>query len=138
MLPETQARAQRELDLQIALGPAFMAIKGFGAPEVEQTYARARVLCQHVGETPQLLPTLRGLSRFYGNRGPYATARELAEQLYRLAQREATPTPRLEAHVALAPILFHQGEYAAARTHAEQGIALADSIGQRAVAFQLT
>src|SRR5262249_34179271 len=34
LLPETPARAQRELDLQIALGPAFMAIKGFGAPEV--------------------------------------------------------------------------------------------------------
>jgi predicted ATPase len=137
MLPETQTRAQRELDLQIALGPALMALKGFAAPEVEQTYARARVLCQHVGETPQLLPTLRGLSRFYGNRGPYATARELAEQLYRLAQREATPTSRLAAHIALAPILFHQGDYAAARTHAEQGIALAEAIGQRAVAFQL-
>jgi adenylate cyclase len=66
-----------------------------------------------------------------------STARELAEQLYRLAQREATPTPRLEAHAALVPILFHQGEYAAARTHAEQGIALAEAIGQRAVAFHL-
>jgi predicted ATPase len=136
MLPETQARAQRELDLQIALGPVFMAIKGFAAPEVEQTYARARALCQHVGETPQLLPTLRGLSRFYGNRGPYATARELAEQLYRLAQHEATPTSLLAAHVALTPILFHQGEYVAARTHAEQGVALADLSGQRAVAFR--
>jgi predicted ATPase len=135
-LPETPLRAQRELDLQIALGPALMAIKGFAAPEVEQTYARARVLCQHVGETPQLLPTLRGLSRFYGNRGAYATARELAEQLYRLAQREAAPTPHLEAHAALAGILFNQGEYALTRRHAEQGIALTDPRGQRAVAFR--
>jgi hypothetical protein len=68
-----------------------MAIKGFAAPEVEQTYARTRVLCQQAGETPQLLPTLWGLTRFYGNRGAFATARELAEQLYQLAQREATP-----------------------------------------------
>ena len=31
-LPETPARAQQELDLQIALGPALMATKGHGGP----------------------------------------------------------------------------------------------------------
>jgi hypothetical protein len=35
MLPETPARAQQELDLRIALGPALMATMGFAAPEVE-------------------------------------------------------------------------------------------------------
>jgi predicted ATPase len=53
-LPETPARAQQELKLQIAQGPALMATKGFAAREGEQTYARARGLCQQVGETPQL------------------------------------------------------------------------------------
>jgi len=37
------------------------ATRGMAAPEVEQTYARARALCEQVGETPQLFPTLRGL-----------------------------------------------------------------------------
>src|SRR5262249_29624278 len=44
-LPETPARVQQELDLQLTLGPALMAIKGIAASEVEQTYARARALC---------------------------------------------------------------------------------------------
>jgi class 3 adenylate cyclase len=88
-LPETPVRAQQDLDLQIALGPALMATKGHAAPEVEQTYARAQTLCAQVGETPQLFPTLRGLCRFYRNRGVLPTARELGEQLYRLAQRES-------------------------------------------------
>jgi predicted ATPase len=57
-LPETSARAQQELEIQIALGPALIATKGMAAPEVEQTYARARTLCQQVGETPQLFSTL--------------------------------------------------------------------------------
>src|SRR3989442_8578350 len=43
-LPETPARAQQELDLQLALGPTLIATKGSGSLEVEQTYARARVL----------------------------------------------------------------------------------------------
>jgi site-specific recombinase XerD len=34
-LPETPARAQRELALELALGPALMATKGYAAPEVD-------------------------------------------------------------------------------------------------------
>jgi class 3 adenylate cyclase/tetratricopeptide (TPR) repeat protein len=45
-LPESLARALQELDLQLALGPALIAIKGYAAPEVEQTYARAWTLCR--------------------------------------------------------------------------------------------
>ena len=130
-LPETPARAQQELALQLALGPVFMATKGYAAPDVERTYARAQALCQQVGETPQLFPTLRGLCRFYRNRGMLPAARALGEQLYRLAQRDAEPTPLLEAYEALGDTLFYLGEYAAARTHLEQGSALIDPAVQR-------
>src|SRR5262249_7387733 len=106
------------------------------APDVEQTYARARVLCQQVGDTPQLFPTLWGLCRFYRNRGALPTARELGEQLYRLAQRHAAPTPLLVAHETLRTTLFFLGEYAVARTHLEQGIALTDPVAQHALAYR--
>jgi class 3 adenylate cyclase/predicted ATPase len=133
---ETPERAQQELDLLIALGPALIAAKVQAAPEVEQTYARARALCQQVGETPQLFTALRGLNHFYRNRGALLTARELGEQLYRLAQHEIAPTSRLEAHAALGTTLFFLGEYAAAWTHFEQGIALTDSAAQRTMALR--
>jgi predicted ATPase len=136
MLPETLARAQQELDLQMTLGPALIATKSPAASEVEQTYARARALCAQVGEAPQLFPVLRGLGQFYLMRGTLSTARELGEQLYRLAQREAAPTPRLEAHEALGSTLFFLGEYAAARTHLEQAIGLADPMAQRALVLR--
>jgi predicted ATPase/class 3 adenylate cyclase/DNA-binding winged helix-turn-helix (wHTH) protein len=135
-LPETPARAQQELGLQMALGPALMATKGNAAPEVEQTYARARALCAQVGETPQLFSVLRGLCRFYSNRGALPTARELGEQLNRLAQRTAEPARLLEAHDALGHTLFFLGEYAAAQTHLEQGIALTDLTAQQAQALR--
>ena len=86
--PDTPARAQQELDLQLALGPALMAAKGWAAREVEHTYARAKVLCAQVRQTPQLFPTLRGLWRFYRSRGILPTALELGEELYRLAQQD--------------------------------------------------
>src|SRR5262245_8652036 len=53
-LPDTRARAQQELTLQIALGLSLMVTKGPAAPEVETAYVRARALCRQVGETPQL------------------------------------------------------------------------------------
>jgi predicted ATPase len=97
-LPETPACARQELALQIALGPALAATRGYTAPEVEQTYARARALCHQVGETPQLFPALWGLCRFYRGRGALQSARGLGEQLLGLAQREVEPIYRLEAH----------------------------------------
>jgi predicted ATPase len=136
ILPETPTRAQQELDLRIALGPALMALKGFAAPEVEQTYARARALCAKVGNTPQLIQSLRGLWGFYHNQGALLTAREFAEQLYQLAQCEAVPPHLLEAHAALGNTLFFLGEYAAARAHVEQGIALTDPATEQAQAFR--
>jgi DNA-binding winged helix-turn-helix (wHTH) protein/predicted ATPase len=129
-LPEPPTQVQQELDLRITLGQVLIATKGYTAPEVEQTYARARALCAQLGETPRLFPTLGGLCLFYQSRGALATARELGEQLDRLAQRTTTPVPRLVAHGTLGAILFFLGDYTAARTHLEQGVALTDPTAQ--------
>jgi hypothetical protein len=64
-LPETPERLQQELDLQVALGLALRFTKGFGAPEVEHAYTRARELCEQIGDIPQRFPVLRGLSLYY-------------------------------------------------------------------------
>src|SRR5262249_5654477 len=135
-LPETPARVQQELDLQLALGPALSVTKGLATLEVEQTYARARALCTQVGETSQLGPTLWGLWRFYCGQGVLPTARELGEQLVRFAEREAVPTQRLQAHEALGTTLAYLGDYAAARTHLEQGISLTDPTVERTLALR--
>ena len=113
--PETPARNHQELNLQTALGAALAATKGTAAPEVEQTYARARALCTQVGETPQLFPVLRALCRLYDNRGELRTARELGEQLLQLAAH-CRATHLLAAHSALGFTLFYLGDYGARHT----------------------
>ena len=124
-LPETPARGQQELDMQLALGPALIATKGYAAPEVEQTYARAQVLCEQVGETHQFFPTLLGLLWFYQNRGALPQARELGEQL--IGWHSAQPRrPPAWKHIGAWRYLVLLGEYAAAWRHLEQGIAVTD------------
>jgi predicted ATPase len=136
-LPETPARMQQELDLQIALGAALFATKASSALEVGQTYARAQELCEQIDDTPQIFPALRGLGRFYQGRGALQTARALGERLVRLAQRDATPRICLEAHEALGSNLFYLGEYVTAWTHLEQVIALIDPVVERTLALHL-
>src|SRR5262249_20294249 len=125
-LPDTPERTQHELDFQLTLGPALIATKGSAVPEVERTYARARELCQQVGETPQLLPVLWGLWRFYAQRGELRTALELGEQVLTLAQHVQDPILLLQGHHAVGPTLFYLGELVSARAHLEQGLTLYD------------
>ena len=75
--------------------------KGHVAPEVEHAYTQARALCQQVGETPELVPVLFGLFRFYVVRAQLHTARELGETLLRLAQQADDPALAVVAHYAV-------------------------------------
>jgi predicted ATPase len=97
--------------------------KGRAAPEVEHAYTQAYALCQQVGETPELVPVLFGLWRFYVNRPQLHTARELGETLLRLAQRAHDPALAVVAHTALGWTWFCLGALPAARQHLEAGIA---------------
>src|SRR5262249_40687978 len=58
-LPDTPDRGQQELALLLALGVSLVATRGFAAPDVEQTYLRARALCRP--DDDALFPVLYGL-----------------------------------------------------------------------------
>jgi predicted ATPase len=134
-LPDTPQRSQQELLLQTALAVSLMVIRGFGCPEVEGVYTRARELCRQVGETPQLYPVLVGLWRFYLVWAQLQAARELAEQLLSMAQRRQDPALLVEAHRMLGLTLFYPGELSAARSHLEQSIALYNPQQHRSLVF---
>jgi tetratricopeptide (TPR) repeat protein len=126
-LPDTLERMQHELRLQLALGAALIAIKGYAASEVENVYIRAQTLCQALGEMPRLLQVLLGLESSYMVQAQLRRAHELAEQCLALAQRLRHPVRLLQSHYTLGGILFHLGEAVAALHHFERGITLYDA-----------
>jgi predicted ATPase len=134
-LPDTPERAQKELALQISLGVPLVTAKGSAAPEVEKTYARARELCQQIGEPPQVFPALWGLWMFHILRGELQTAHELGERLLTLALSIQDQSLLLQAHHALWTTSVSLGELASAREHAEQGVTLYNSYQHRSHAF---
>jgi predicted ATPase len=125
-LPASAEHLQQELALQMFLGLALMAMKGYGAPEVAEVQARMQVLCQQVGETPQLFQALPQLRGFYHVRGELYTARTLAEQYLAFAQRFQVPALLVWASYGLGETMLFSGEFASARVHLERGIAAYD------------
>ena len=136
-LPPGAEQMRQELRLLLALGPAIQITRGFGSPEVERTYLRARELCARLGEPPiELFQALWGLWLFTGaGRGGFKIAGPIWEELLAVAERLGDRVLRLEAHHAMAPTTLHIGEPEAARTHGEQGMALYDQEQDRSLAL---
>ncbi len=122
--PESVERLQQEIALQLTLGGALLATKGYAAAEVEDVYTRAQELCQQMGSSPRLLQVLLGLQAFYIVRGKFQMAQTLGEQCLRLAQSSHNPTRLLNVHYSLGLNLFHLGEFVSSRAHLERGFEL--------------
>jgi DNA-binding winged helix-turn-helix (wHTH) protein/predicted ATPase len=123
-LPDTPERAEHELAVQVALGPALMASKGYTAPNVVRTYTRALTLCQYSGESPHRFAVLRGLRRVYAGRAEMAQAQAMGEALLDLAERSHNAGYLLEAHLGVGTNEFLMGALESARTHLEAALAL--------------
>ncbi len=133
--PQSPERSQKELTLQITLGPVLVSTKGFASAEVEKVYMRARKLCSEQEETPQSIPVLWGLWSFYEVKGELGMALELAEQMLRLAERSRDEAFLLEAHYALGDTLFWVGDFERSLHHVLEGIRHYDSKKHHALSF---
>ncbi len=122
-LPENDERRKIELALQVVLGNALMATKGYAALEVEQTYSRARALCQQLGETPHLLPVQYGLSvnQIVGSK--LRQAMKYGEEFLTLAERQEALSI-VVAHRMVGIPHFFLGELLQAREHLERSLSL--------------
>jgi hypothetical protein len=113
-------------------GMVLAATKGCVAPEVAHAYTRAHALCREVGDTPQLISVLSGLSGFHGVRAEFQTAQELAEQYLTLAPTLQAPTRLGMAHRWLGQTTFWRGELVAAHAPLQQSITLYNPEQRRA------
>lgn len=122
-IAEGSERTESELALQLSLGAALVALKGYAAPEVGETYARARELHQQIGDAPRLLLALAGLQTYYVQRADLHTAKAVALQCSAHAR---DPVSLLLTHTALGTSLYAMGDFLGARRQLEQALALYD------------
>ncbi len=122
-MPDSPERARRELALQIALSTPLQALKSYGAPERGHAYARARQLCDQIGERPEVFQTLLLQWSFDMPRAEHRKALELAKQLLTLARQMENPAQVAVAHMALGISFLYRGDFIDAGAHLERALA---------------
>jgi hypothetical protein len=135
-LPETDWRQERELDLQLALGQALVAIRGWGAPEMGDAYVRARQLAATLNRSRELLFALQGEFQYHVSRADLSRARQLSAEMRDLGESSGDVPTRVLGYDASAYTCYYLGEFTAAQAYVEQGLALYDP-GHRLVYSEL-
>ena len=125
-LCDSPERTQKELLLQLIVGFSLSITKGTATPEMGESMARARVICEQLGESPQLFPVIWGLWAYYLVGAELQEARQMAEKTLRLAQNVKDPALLVGAHYAMGLSLQFLGELVAGHEHLERAIALDD------------
>jgi len=131
-LPAGPERDEREAEVQLALGTALMAARGYAHAEAEAAYERARALCEAAGDSATLASVLAALATIYLNRGELDRGNMLAERV--LAMGDETRDRSLVLLVAVIA-KHYQGCFAASLADCERAIALYDPARDRRAPF---
>jgi DNA-binding SARP family transcriptional activator len=132
-LPNGTARTRAQVELLSLLGQALVAIGGWSSPDAEEALQRARTLAGRLRDNEPLVSVLLALATLYEVRGELGRAKEVADQ-YLLHGADEPAARRLQAEELLACNLFHQGAFARALEHAEQGLELFEGEGGQPLA----
>lgn len=121
-LPESRDRDNVELQFLSALGPTYIAVRGYAAPEVGPILLRARELCQSHGESQQLFGIMLGTWEWRLVRGELRLAADLAQEGMELAKRLNDPGVMMEALFMPGATHFFRGQFEAARACVEEAL----------------
>jgi class 3 adenylate cyclase/predicted ATPase len=132
-LPDSKDRDREELEFQLALGTPLAARHGYGTPPVGSVRDRAIALCEKLGDTQHLLPSLYGQYAYCIASGRIPKALEYAERCQTMATRTGDRVTRLIARRAMGASLAAMGEFEAARAQLEPFLALENAEKDRSL-----
>jgi class 3 adenylate cyclase/tetratricopeptide (TPR) repeat protein len=125
-LPDDVARQEHELSLQITLGQALLATRGYSAPEPGDAFARARYLCEQLNWPPQFGSILRGQFVFRLVRGELEQAEHHAEEIRQLGETRNDVMWKCFGFMFSGNICCWLAKFGDARAHYEEALSLWD------------
>jgi predicted ATPase len=128
------ASVDRELRLQMALGGALSAARGFADPAARSAYSRTWELARRPDQIATAFPALCGFFTCHVARADLRTAREVGERLVAMARGAADPSLLAQALVRLGQAVYLQGDLALAEKYIEEGLAFYDPERDRSLA----
>ena len=133
-LPENPERERRELNLQTALGRALIATKGYAAAETGEAYARARRLCEDLGDTATLVRVGYGQYLYHLIRAETSPCHQVATEILSFAEKTGSDEARILGHRTLGVSLYEFGRFPAARSQLETAVTLLEQRQKQRVA----
>ena len=124
--PSGPDRDALELQLLNPLGTAYIAVRGYAAPEVGPAFVRARELCERIGQPPQLFAVVWGNFAWRVVRGEMGLSMDLAREAIDLAKRFDDPGIWMEALFLLGVTLFYRGDFVGAVAQYEKALSRYD------------
>jgi predicted ATPase len=79
-LPPTEICSRQAIHLQTAMGVALMTARGWGAPEVLNAFASARLLSEKLGDLEELFVAVRGEASYHMISGHFREADDLGRR----------------------------------------------------------
>ncbi|MEP6672942.1 MAG: AAA family ATPase, partial [Chthoniobacter sp.] len=120
---ESPARDARELELLGPLGTAYIAARGYAAPEVGPVFHRARTLSERVGQTPQAFAMMRGHFAYHIVRGDFRLCTDLAIKAVEFGERLEDPGILMEALFLQGLTMLYRGDFAGAHACCARALA---------------
>ncbi len=121
-LEETPEHDQQKLKTLTALAPAYIAARGYAAPEVGPILRHAGELCERIGDELQQFGIMLGDWEWHLVRGDLRTSVGLADLGMTLAERRADPGMLMEALFMRGATMFYRGQFAEARACCEKAV----------------
>jgi predicted ATPase len=128
LLPEGDEKASQELAMQRLLGTAYMATKGYGAPETAETFDRARKLCAVVRDD-SIYPVMFGVYVSAVTRAKHPMAVETAAEMQQLVARTDDAYAKSAAYMMSGTAYLHIGKLLDARDYFDAGMRIPYSFG---------
>ena len=125
-LPPSPERDRQELLLQLALFSVLVGVRGYAAPETGTALTRAGELCGSAGDRSLIFPVLYGQRGFHFVRAELDAARELNEEMLRLARELGDSAAQMTAHGLLGEVFCSRGDFVLGRAQLEKALALYD------------
>jgi DNA-binding response OmpR family regulator/class 3 adenylate cyclase/predicted ATPase len=127
LVPENAERKRAALGIEVMLGQAMIAGRGYAAPETTETLLRAKTLIDDLTESSQKFAILYGIWACHYVGGEVAKQKDAALEFLAEAERHNETAALCIAHRALGTTYVTTGEFADGLHHLERARALYDA-----------
>jgi class 3 adenylate cyclase/tetratricopeptide (TPR) repeat protein len=121
-MPETPQRHRLELPLQMTIAETLRSARFTGGEGPQRACARARALCEALGDTANLMKVLRLEFSLSFNRPEIAGIQRVGKEFMQLAERTGDPVAALLAEQSIGCLEFFRGNPEEGVQHLERAL----------------